>query len=90
MVISLLMERNVSLIKSICTMHLLFYFPLNTGSSSAVVYIENTRRPIVSPLMVLLVPINRDPQVAYSEREEMICLLDVLSLHFIYAVKSQQ
>lgn len=40
--------------------------------------------------MVLLVPINGDPQVAYTEREEMICLLDLLSLHFIYSVKSQQ
>lgn len=30
------------------------------------------------------------PRVASSEREEMSCPLDLLSLHFIYSVKSQQ
>ena len=30
------------------------------------------------------------PTVASSEREEMSCPLDLLSLHFIYSVKSQQ
>ena len=30
------------------------------------------------------------PTVASSEREEMSCPLDLLTLHFIYSVKSQQ
>lgn len=51
-------------------------------------------RPIVDPLMVLqgwrLGPVNRDPQVASSETEEMTCLLGLLSLYCIYSVESQQ
>lgn len=66
-------------------MHLLFYFPSNAWFSSVVVYLETHYS-----LMALSVPLNRDPQVASSEKEEMICFLDLLSLHFIYFVKSQQ
>lgn len=51
-------------------------------------------RPIVHPLRVLqgwrLGPVNRDPQVASSETEEMTCLLGLLSLYRIYSAKSQQ
>lgn len=89
-VISLLMKWDVSWIKSICNMHLQFYFPLNAPFSSVVVYMGDAWRPIVWRLMVLSVQTNRAPQVASPEREEMICLLDLLSLHFVYSVKSQQ
>lgn len=68
-------------------MHFLSYFPLNAWFSSVVAHTGNTWRPTVYPLMVLFVLVDRNPQVASSEREEMSCLLDLLSLHFIYSVK---